>query len=118
MVSNSGFFCVAAVHLLLACAAFEQATHHHEEHRNKNTASTVPVTMPPSTPVPMARWLAEPRRWRWPGHDTQTECHRGHDDGTEAQMSGFQGRLDEPLALCLQVFANSMIKMAFLPTSR
>ena len=26
----------------------------------KNTASAVPVTMPPITPVPMARWLAEP----------------------------------------------------------
>jgi hypothetical protein len=26
----------------------------------KNTASTVAVIMPPITPVPMARWLAEP----------------------------------------------------------
>ena len=60
MVSNSGFFCVAAVHLLLACAALNRLRTTTKNTGTKNTASTVPVTMPPSTPVPMARWLAEP----------------------------------------------------------
>jgi nitric oxide reductase activation protein len=70
----------------------------------KNTASAVPVRMPPITPVPMARWLAEPA----PAGDgqrqhAQHEGHRGHDDRAEAQVRGFQRRLDHALALRLQV---------------
>jgi hypothetical protein len=81
----------------------------------KNTASTVPVIMPPSTPVPMARWLAEPAPLAMASGSTpSTEGHRGHDDGAEAQMRGFQGRLDHPLPWACRSLANSMIKIAFL----
>ena len=70
----------------------------------KNTASAVPVIMPPITPVPMARWLAEPAPLAM--HQRQhaeDEGHRGHDDRAEAQVRRLQRRFDHALALRLQV---------------
>ena len=70
----------------------------------KNTASAVPVIMPPITPVPMARWLAEPAPLASDQRQhAQDEGHRGHHDRPEAQVRGFQRRLDRALALRLQV---------------
>ena len=71
--------------------------------------------MPPITPVPMARWLAEPAPLAsTSGSTPQDEGHRGHHD--RAGSAG--GRLPAPprpapLPCACRSLANSMISIAF-----
>ena len=58
---------------------------------------TVAVTMPPSTPVPMAFWAPAPGAGRQgQRQDAEAEGQRGHDDRAEAQFRPLQGGLDQP----------------------
>ncbi len=70
----------------------------------KNTASTTAVIMPPITPVPMARWLAEPAPLaRNSGSTPRMKASEVITMGRKRRCAAVQRRFDRALALGLQV---------------
>src|SRR5690606_30035573 len=80
----------------------------------RNTASTVAVIMPPITPVPIARWLAEP------APEAITSGSTPRMKASEVMMIGRKRRCTassvasiNPLPCACRSLANSMIRIAF-----
>ena len=80
----------------------------------KNTASAVPVIMPPSTPVPMARWLAEPAPVAsTSGSTPRPKASEVITIGRKRRCAAASADSITPLPCACRSFANSMIRIAF-----
>ncbi|MOA24104.1 hypothetical protein D3C78_1447690 [compost metagenome] len=80
----------------------------------KNTASTVPVIMPPSTPVPIARWLDELA----PEASTSGTTPRPKASdvmmmGRKRRWAAWSAAWNTDLPSACRSLANSMIRIAF-----
>ena len=78
--------------------------------------SAVAANIPPATPVPMALRLAEPAPvLSDQRHHAEDKRERGHQNGPQPQMDGFERGFDQTLALrACRSLAYSMIRIAFL----
>ena len=84
----------------------------------KITASTVPVSMPPTTPVPMARWLAEPAPVaRNSGTTPSVKAMEVMMMGRNRRWAAASAASTTLLPWACRSLANSMIRMAFLADS-
>ncbi len=96
--------CLVRVMLLLALAALEEGAHQHEEHRHEDHgqhgAGDHPTDHAGADGALARRARARGDEQR---HHPQGEGQRGHHDGAEAQVGGFQRRVQHALALGLQV---------------
>jgi hypothetical protein len=93
------------IHLALPFAALEELAHHDEEHRHEEHGQhRGAVIMPPITPVPIARWLAEPAPVAiTSGSTPQMKASEVIRIGRKRRCAGFERRLDQRLALRAQV---------------
>ena len=81
----------------------------------KNTASVVPTRMPPITPVPMARWLAEPAPVATASGSTPSEkASEVMTMGRKRRWAAASAASNALLPWACRSLANSMIRMAFL----
>ena len=81
----------------------------------KKIASSVAVIMPPITPVPMARWLAEPApEETTSGNTPRMKAIEVMRIGRKRRCTASSVASITPLPCATRSLANSMIRMAFL----
>ena len=79
------------------------------------TASAVPVKMPPTTPVPITRWLAEPAPVdKASGSTPSVNAIDVITIGRKRKCAAASADSIRPLPWACRSLANSMIKIAFL----